>query len=832
MVPQTLTNEEIAWATQVLGDPDFVRNATLDQQNYIKQKYYFGTLPGQPTVNDSAIQSLQSMYRIAANPGITPEQQFQKWLDTSGWRGVYDNTGYGDAGRYRIMSLYTNTVAAGQDPNTLTRDQVMTAVNADPTMSSGGGGLTGLVSSITDPVSNAITSDIPKFAGTVQQYGTPVFATALGVTGGLLAPELIPFMTEAIEGGGLAGLGAAGTAGMIGGGTAAAGSDIAAGKDLSLQDISTGAGGGFATAATINAIGQGINAYNTPTDPVSSSGITMSEAVSNGATVNDLTQLGFSPQDITNALATGNITPLGNTPQPMSATDYYNQQYQSYIDDGWNDTYAAELAQGDVQSGISNGIVNPVTNAYQQYGVTPQETQINPATGSPYEDIYGVPQSTVGTQTVSPETPQYVYGDDGITPVAQLNTATGQWEPLNAPASQVTPSTTTPTLTVPTTTVNTTQVTPTNVLTTGSQNIGVDTQLYNSQGMLIDANGNIIIDTGAQDSMSLSGGVDTGMVDDAGNPIIDYQKYNSEGMPVDASGNVVIDTGSTTGMTLSPSELANITDNPVPEGLYGSQAPDYSNLYNPTTGEVDWAKILVPSTISVGATLLASYLGSQAQKDAADTIAAAQREAAATQERMYHQTVERMKPYTESGARYAKTLEGLMPSLTQKYDMNAYLASPEYQNSLITGKRQAEALKAGTAAKGMYGSGNMASALIDRAQENAQLGYQTGFKNYWDQNQGIYNMYQPLVAAGQSAAANLGATGTQVANNIASGIQTAGTGVASTQTATGNIYGNAATNIGQNLAGAANAYFGQGQGNAASNAYNKGYNTGYYPYSG
>ena len=161
-----------------------------------------------------------------------------------------------------------------------------------------------------------------------------------------------------------------------------------------------------------------------------------------------------------------------------------------------------------------------------------------------------------------------------------------------------------------------------------------------------------------------------------------------------------------------------------------------------------------------------AVMGSDATTEAAQTQAAAADRAAAVQQQMYDETVARMSPYYQQGLAYQTELAGRMPSLTRPYSLDAYRASPEYANQMLAMQQARDTLTAQGAASGMYGGGTWGAAMQQRANELAQQGYTQGLQDYWGQNMNIYGMYQPLVASGQNAAANLAAQGANVANQL------------------------------------------------------------------
>ena len=164
--------------------------------------------------------------------------------------------------------------------------------------------------------------------------------------------------------------------------------------------------------------------------------------------------------------------------------------------------------------------------------------------------------------------------------------------------------------------------------------------------------------------------------------------------------------------------------------------------------------------------VVSGVMGAQATEAAAQTQADATAQAAAVQQRMYNETVGRMDPYYQQGLKYQENLAGMMPRLTKQYDLAAYQASPEYANQVLAAQQARDAMSAQGAASGMYGGGTWGTEMQRRASEIAQQGYGQGLQDYWGQNMNIYGMYQPLVASGQNAAANLAAQGAAVANQL------------------------------------------------------------------
>lgn len=129
---------------------------------------------------------------------------------------------------------------------------------------------------------------------------------------------------------------------------------------------------------------------------------------------------------------------------------------------------------------------------------------------------------------------------------------------------------------------------------------------------------------------------------------------------------------------------------------------------------------------------------------------------------------------------------GLLASFTPE-DLQANL-DPGYEWRKSQGEKS---LLAASAASGMYGSGNMATALQDYGQNQASAEYQNAW-NRWNTNKNnVYNMVAGVSGTGQTAATTLGNTGA-AATNSANGYNMAGANAI----AQGYINSAAATNSG------------------------------------
>ena len=221
---------------------------------------------------------------------------------------------------------------------------------------------------------------------------------------------------------------------------------------------------------------------------------------------------------------------------------------------------------------------------------------------------------------------------------------------------------------------------------------------------------------------------------------------------------------------------------PEPINYYGYYTPDPYNLnynldpsdydptqalyYDPSTYSttdypgVNWDDVLKYGTPILNGSLglLTSQQSAQAYGNAAEQQAAALQQAQQLSQLQYLENVERMQPYYALGLQGIEQLSPFLGSI-EPYDYEMYQNSPEYAAQMYATQQAQDQLKSTAGASGMYGSGNLALGLQQRAQQDALSGYQQGLGNYWGQSQNYYNMLNPFITSGQNAAANLGTMG-------------------------------------------------------------------------
>ena len=202
--------------------------------------------------------------------------------------------------------------------------------------------------------------------------------------------------------------------------------------------------------------------------------------------------------------------------------------------------------------------------------------------------------------------------------------------------------------------------------------------------------------------------------------------------------------------------------------------------------------------ISGGASLAGGLIGAQGAKKAAETQAAATREAIAQQRAMFDIQNEQQRPYRESGYSALSDIASMKPYLTRQFGQADFEAGidPSYNFRLQQGNIATTNLA--NQAGGLVG-GNALQGLTNYGQNAASQEFGNVFNRFQTHRTGIYNTLANIAGIGQTAQGQV--------SNLA-------------QNTAGNI-GQATIGIGNALAGgqvgAANAYSGATQG--VSNAF-------------
>ena len=158
---------------------------------------------------------------------------------------------------------------------------------------------------------------------------------------------------------------------------------------------------------------------------------------------------------------------------------------------------------------------------------------------------------------------------------------------------------------------------------------------------------------------------------------------------------------------------------------------------------------MAAAAISGGASLIGGIMGSRASKKAAEQQAAAIRDAAAIQERMYQQGRQDLAPYRDIGYTALKDITAQQPFLTGKFeDYRDQYLDPSMAFRLGIGEQTTQ--RAANVGGGAL-SGNTLRALQDYSQGLASTEYSNAFNRFQTERGNIYNTLANIAGMGQNA---------------------------------------------------------------------------------
>ena len=190
--------------------------------------------------------------------------------------------------------------------------------------------------------------------------------------------------------------------------------------------------------------------------------------------------------------------------------------------------------------------------------------------------------------------------------------------------------------------------------------------------------------------------------------------------------------------------------------------------------------------------LLGASMTSRATQSAADTSAAASREATNAQQQMFERQVALQEPWRKAGE---QALNQLVPLATQytPFGTAQFQQDPGYAFRLAEGQK---ALDRQAAARGGLISGGALKAAQRYGQEMGSQEYQNAFNRYQTEREARLNPLQSLAGVGQTSAQTLGQAGQQYASNIGNiGMQQADV-AGQAALARGSAYGGAVNQLG------------------------------------
>lgn len=190
--------------------------------------------------------------------------------------------------------------------------------------------------------------------------------------------------------------------------------------------------------------------------------------------------------------------------------------------------------------------------------------------------------------------------------------------------------------------------------------------------------------------------------------------------------------------------------------------------------------------------IYAADQNSKAAKDAANTQAAASRDANQTQLEIFNQQRADQEPWREAGADALGYLTGNMSDLTRNFTADDFQKDPGYQFRMDEANK---AIERGAAARGGLMSGGTLKALTRYNQDYASNEYQNAYNRYNNDRDSRYNKYAGLAGVGQAANSQLANAGQNYAANYGNNVM----GAANAQGAAGIAAANANSQLVGNL---------------------------------
>jgi hypothetical protein len=154
--------------------------------------------------------------------------------------------------------------------------------------------------------------------------------------------------------------------------------------------------------------------------------------------------------------------------------------------------------------------------------------------------------------------------------------------------------------------------------------------------------------------------------------------------------------------------------------------------------------------IGAGGSIAGGLLGASGAQKAAETQAAAAREAIAQQQRMFDIQNEQQRPYREAGYSALSDIANMKPYLTHQFGQEDFQAGidPSYNFRLQQGNIATTNLA--NQSGGLVG-GNALQGLTNYGQNAASQEFGNAFNRYQTQRTGIYNTLAGIAGIGQTA---------------------------------------------------------------------------------
>ncbi len=165
-----------------------------------------------------------------------------------------------------------------------------------------------------------------------------------------------------------------------------------------------------------------------------------------------------------------------------------------------------------------------------------------------------------------------------------------------------------------------------------------------------------------------------------------------------------------------------------------------------------------------------------------------------TQTAEYNQNRNDQAPWREAGANALGDLTKQMPTLNKPFSMSDFTADPGYNFRLQQGQK---ALEGSAAARGGLLGGDTMRALTNYNQDAASAEYGAAFDRYNINNTNTFNRLSSVAGLGQTATANIGTQGMNMANQVGSNMTGMGNANAAANVSTANSI-NSAIGTGMN----------------------------------
>ena len=186
------------------------------------------------------------------------------------------------------------------------------------------------------------------------------------------------------------------------------------------------------------------------------------------------------------------------------------------------------------------------------------------------------------------------------------------------------------------------------------------------------------------------------------------------------------------------------------------------------------------SAIMAGGSIAGGLIGASAAKSAANTQAAAAREAIAQQQKMFDIQNEQQRPYREAGYSALSDIAGMKPYLTKQFGQEDFQAGidPSYNFRLAQGNLATTNLA--NQSGGLIG-GNALQGLTNYGQNAASQEFGNAFNRFQTQRTNIYNTLAGIAGIGQTAQGQTSTLAQNVTGNIGQATIGAGNAIAGGQ---------------------------------------------------